>query len=218
MLFRKTALLLLLSYSLPLAAAPLLEYALHIDSSDSHLDINGQRLSTRVRSLGINWSEALAPGIAGSLQAGRLEMTQSGNPQASAVYTNGAYAGIALNIHIIENKRFLWDLSASYHLFETNGVTASQQTRFTWEQRYLGSTLLYTPMKKTGIFLGVDYYYLAGEQRDSGTTTTITTLSNSDTTGYRIGIQLASPPHGLISLAWLDGYRQGIQLRFRRIF
>lgn len=197
----------------------LIEYSLSISNENTEFKYDVANIyETKTQQLGINWYESFSPYFHAGLELGNIEMTQLENPLSSAKLTTGQYAGLLLRFTPFKASYLSLMLNLNYRYNRTKGENTDQQTQFHWGQTLVSTELKLFAIDDIELFAAAEYQNTQGTQQNIGITNQTTAFQASNQQGSRFGINFKTNHNGILGVEWLNGFRKGVQLHFRRKF
>ncbi len=194
------------------------DFNLHFQSLKSDWRYDNTQRRTRISRAGFGWSESFGPNLSAGLSLGYLDLSQADNPLDTAKLSSGYYGGLQLDGHIIENRYLKLKLNLSFLYNDTQNQDASQNISNVWTQMEV-KLLARIPLgDRLNLRLDLNGYRLRGQQRNSGSVSSIINFSQDQTSGYSVGLDLAVDRNGSIGFDWSGGNREGGRIYFRRLF
>ena len=195
-----------------------LEFSLALARHNTQFDFSSNSYDAKLESTGINWYEPFTQYFQAGLEFGYIEMLQFKNPQTSAQYTNGEYAGLLLRFLPFHQDAISLSLNINYRYNRTKGKNSLQETEFVWHETLFSSEIQFRPMEKISLSLAAEYQLSDGQRRGSGRVTQIETFKTNKQQGVRYGLHFNLSRSEIIGLEWLSGYKNGGRLNFIRKF
>ncbi len=194
------------------------DFNVHLQSVNSDWRYDNETRRTRIGRAGFGWSETLSSHLSGGLLLGYLDLSQADNPLDVGKFTTGYYAGMQLDGKIIQAKYLSLKLNLSFLYNSTQKYGSDQRVNNVWTQSE-AKLLARIPLgQRIGIRLAVNGYRIRGEQRNSGTVSSLTNFREDTSTGYSAGIDVAVDRSASIGFDWSAGNREGGRIYFRRRF
>jgi len=194
------------------------DFNVHLQSVNSDWRYDNETRRSRISRAGFGWSETLSSYLSGGLLLGYLDLSQADNPVDVGQLTTGYYAGMQLDGKIIETKYLSVKLNLSFIYNSTQKYGADQRVNNVWTQSE-AKLLARIPLgQRIGIRLAANNYRIRGEQRNSGSVSSINNFRQDTSTGYSAGIDVAVDRGASIGFDWLAGNREGGRIYFRRRF
>ncbi|HKK05847.1 MAG TPA: hypothetical protein VKA50_08375 [Gammaproteobacteria bacterium] len=197
----------------------LVDFALHLERSNTRLRYDGVTYDSTVERLGVTLTQSLGPGLDGLLSAGYEDITQADNPDLAGQAPNGYYGGIALRGHLLSSRRFDAAVSVhySYHRLDTSPAS-DQDITLTWHQAWAEVVAGVRPSARLRLFAGARYGVLNGDQRLSGSVNRTTGFHQDTRTGYFGGLDVNVDRTGHVGLRVDGGQFRGAEMFFARRF
>lgn len=216
----KTALLLLLFCIPPLVRAENgpLQVSLRIQSAQINLAYPNSIRRCDISRLDVDWYERLNSWLDGSIQLGRLYLDQNDNPIPAGQSTSGDALGLGLHMHLYRGKYLRLQTDLNYQYTDTTSELSGQTVDIHWHQlsgQFRSDIRLY---QYSYLRIAVGAIAIHGDERNTGTLTSVESFSN-DKTGYiRLGFILGLDPASHIGLEVDGGAITGERISFQRWF
>jgi len=194
------------------------DFNLHFQSLKSDWRYDNARRRTRISRAGFGWSESFGPHLSAGLSLGYLDLSQADNPLDTAKLSSGYYGGLQLDGRIIENRYLKLKLNLSFLYNDTQNQDASQNVTNVWTQMEIKLLARFPLGDRLSLLLDLNSYRLRGQQRNSGSVSSIDNFSQDQSAGYSAGFDLAVDHNGSIGFDWSGGSREGGRIYFRRLF
>jgi len=194
------------------------DFNLHLQSVKSDWRYDNARYRTRISRAGFGWSETLGPYLSGGLSLGYLDLSQADNPLDTAKLSSGYYGGLQLEGQIIETRYLKLKLNLSFLYNDTQNQDASQKLTNVWTQTEIKLLARIPVSERLSLRLDLNSYRLRGEQRNSGSVSSIDNFTHDQSMGYSAGLDVAVDRNGSIGFDWSGGSREGGRVYFQRLF
>ncbi|MDY6981367.1 MAG: hypothetical protein SV201_15965, partial [Pseudomonadota bacterium] len=168
--------------------------------------------------LGVRLKERLAPRLLGSLKAGYLELSQSGNPLPAAHTTTGHYAGIELTLLLLDTTPLELALTGGYAYQLTDGQQDDTDVELRWYNTYAQLDLGVSLNERLTLHASGGTLRTDGEQRVSGATSALQDFEQTDQGYYSAGLSYWVDGTGYLGASWLGGSQEGFRFSFHRRF
>jgi len=194
------------------------DFNVHLQSVKSDWRYDNAQRQTRISRAGFGWSESLGRYLSAGLLLGYLDLSQADNPLDTAKLSSGYYGGLQLDGQIIENRYLKLKLNLSFLYNDTQNQDASQNISNIWTQTEVKLLARIPLSDRLSLRLDLNSYQLRGEQRNSGSVSSINKFNQDQSTGYSAGLDVAVDRNASIGFDWSGGSREGGRIYFRRLF
>lgn len=200
------------------ASAQNLQVGLHIQSERLKLVYDQSVRQTDISRLDLVWHETLNPWLDGSIRLGKFRLTQDSNPIPAGQATVGTSLGLGLRFYLHRGPRLQLSTDLGYQYTDSSASLSGQTVDMSWHQvsgeiaaniRLVGNSYL---------SLGAGAVSIHGDERASGTVTSVKTFQ-SDTSGFaRLGLLIGLDHASHIGLEVDTGSIAGARIAFQRWF
>ncbi len=213
----------LICFSFTLKAASLgnrdqIDFNLHLQSVDSYWRYDNTKRLTNISRAGFGWSETLGPKLSGGLVLGYQELSQAGNPLATAKLSGGYYGGLHLDMSLIDRRYLHLKLNLSLLYNDSQNQASNLSIDNIWIQTEENLRAQIPLSEQLNLRLTLNNYQLRGEQRSSGSLTDVSNFRQDQSLGYSIGLDVLVDYNASVGFDWSGGSRKGGRIYFRRLF
>lgn len=200
------------------ASAQHLQVGLHIQAERLQLAYDQSVRQTDISRLDLVWHETLAPWLDGSIRLGKFRLTQDSNPLPAGQATVGTSIGLGLRFHLYRGSRLQLSSDLDYQYTDSTASLTGQTVDISWHQISAQIAANIRLMGNSYLSLGAGAIGVHGNERDSGTVTTVHSF-HSNTSGFaRVGLLIGLDPSSHIGLEVETGSISGARIAFQRWF
>lgn len=171
----------------------------------------------RLDMIGVQWSEPLAPWLAGGLSLGYLEVTRADDTLLAGRELGGYFAGVQLVATVLERGPFRLTADVDYRYHDADDRTGDRRIEMQWHSAGAGLGLRTRIAPGLALNTRARYGLVDGEQLVSGEQSGTHTFEDERAHTYVFGLE-AAVQGGTIAVDWREGQSEGIGLYFRRAF
>ncbi len=191
---------------------------MQVEHNETRWRYANQTLTSKSSVLGVRLKERLSPRLLGSLKAGYLDLSQSGNPLPAARTTSGYYGGIELTMRLLDTAPLNLALSGGYTYTQTEGHESGTDVELRWYDTYVQLDLGVALNERLMLHASGGTLRSDGEQRVSGNTTALLEFEQTDQGYYSAGLSYWLDGTGYLSASQVGGSQEGFRFSFHRRF
>lgn len=195
-----------------------LDFSMQVEHNETRWRYANQTLTSKSSLLGVRLKERLAPRLLGSLRAGYLDLSQSGNPLPAARTTSGYYSGIELTLLLFDITPLNLTLSGGYTYRQTEGHENGTDVELRWYDTYAQLDLGVALSERLTLHASGGTLRTDGEQRVSGNTSALLDFEQTEQGYYSAGLSYWLDGTGYLRASWLGGSQEGFRFSFHRRF
>lgn len=195
-----------------------LDFSMEVEHNETRWRYPDQTLTSKSSILGVRLKERLAPRLLGTLKAGYLELSQSGNPLPAARTTTGYYGGLELTLQLLDTAPLNLALTGGYTYLQTDGHENDTDVEMRWYDTYAQLDLGVALNERLTLHASGGTLRSDGEQRVSGNTSSLLDFEQTDQGYYSAGLSYWLDGTGYLSASWQGGSREGFRFSFHRRF
>lgn len=195
-----------------------LDFSMQVEHNETRWRYASQTLTSKSSVLGVRLKERLGPRLLGSLRAGYLELSQSGNPLPAAQTTSGYYGGIELTLLLLDTAPLNLALTGGYTYRQTDGHESDTDVELRWYDTYAQLDLGVALNDRLTLHASGGTLRSDGEQRVSGSTSALLDFEQTDQGYYSAGLSYWLDGTGYLGASWLGGSQEGFRFSFHRRF
>jgi hypothetical protein len=174
---------------------------------------------TDLSSLDLLWYEPLNSWLDGSLKLGVLDdITQSSNPIAAGQTLSGNSLGLGLRFHLYRSERLSLHANLDYQYTDTTVDQPGQSVEMRWHQVSGQFEADIQLVQYSFLSLAVGAVAIDGDERATGTVTSLQTFTNDKPGFGRLGVKIGVDPTSHIVIEVSAGSIAGGRISFQRWF
>ncbi len=198
--------------------ATFINAAIHLQSVEMDLDMDGTTRETEFNTFGFSFREQLTSRLDGAILLGYLFINQRSNPIPAAQDSSGGYLGFDLRGLVLDSEKFDLYSRFAFRYAQTASRLGEQKIDWEWNEISLSLESHTHISKSLSANISISYLELNGQEKATGDLNQRLDFDQIDSLTAHIGLQLNLDQSGQIIFELMTGSMQGGKIVFMRDF